>query len=76
MMFVVNDLIPPDVPDRVPAWVVAVWLNCCVQTVYNWVEKGRLPRPLKLGPKKFLFETAAVRQALAKWIAESEGRKN
>lgn len=70
-MLQVTDLIPADVPDLVPAWVVAVWLRVTVQTVYNWSNNGRLPKPLRLGPKKVVWETAAIRAAVAKWIRDS-----
>jgi hypothetical protein len=55
-----------ELPPYVTVRQLARALQCCPQTVRNWCKRGVLPRPLRLSRRKQLWDTAAVRAALAR----------
>lgn len=59
-----SDLIPPDAPPRVRAAQLAEWFGVSVNAIQDWVEAGRLPAPLKLGPRTHWYDVEEVRAAL------------
>lgn len=76
-----SDAIPdtPETPRLVTAAQLAVWLQVSTRTITNWSKAGILPKPVKLSPRKTLFRTDAVREALKaieeeRWVpAETNG---
>jgi predicted DNA-binding transcriptional regulator AlpA len=63
--------IPKDAPKLVRAPQLAKWFGVTRKTIMAWAAMGILPRPLVLGEKTKLFDTEAVRKALARRIAEA-----
>jgi hypothetical protein len=69
----VLDPLPPGLPARIRASVIARALNVTTQTVKNWARRGWLPPPLKVNSRLSLWETAAVRKALVKLLSGKGG---
>ena len=67
-----DDIIPPDAPTLVDAVTLAGWLGVSRWTIYDWVDTGWLPRPLRICPRKLMFETAAVRQVVGRRLGEAD----
>lgn len=57
--------IPADAPPLVPAAHLQRWFGVCKGTVWHWVDTGRIPQPIDLGPRHKMFDVAAIRAALA-----------
>jgi hypothetical protein len=68
-MATVLDPLPPGLPARIRASVIARALNVTTQTVKNWANRGWLPPPLKINARLSLWDTEAVRVALAKLLS-------
>jgi predicted site-specific integrase-resolvase len=64
------DVLPVSLPAYVTVRQLADWLQCCPQTVRNWSRRGVLPPPLALSKRKQLWDTEAVRGALARLQAQ------
>src|SRR4051812_39237453 len=66
----------PQIPDSAPRYVrpsaIASVLCVSTRTVLTMGRDGRLPRPLRLGHRTYLFDKARVNAALARLAAESE----
>jgi hypothetical protein len=50
---------------KVLTQTLARWLGRSATTVRDWVARGILPQPEKLGPKTFLYDVAAVLRFLS-----------
>lgn len=68
----VKDLIPDDAPVLVDASTIASWWGVCHQTIRNWADAGQFPPGLRIGPRKRMWDTAALREFIRRKIAEAE----
>lgn len=60
-------VIPPDLQDSqmVKTADVARWFKVSQKTIYSWSMAGRLPLPIRLGPRTTLFNVGQLRDAVA-----------
>lgn len=59
-----SSLIPEGAPAVVRVGTLSKWLAIHRNTIWLWVRSGRLPQPIKLGPRTYRFRTDKVREAL------------
>jgi predicted DNA-binding transcriptional regulator AlpA len=59
-----SDLIPLDAPPQVSSSDLTRWFGVTLGTIRGWVETGRIPPPLKVGPRVHRYDTEAIRAAL------------
>jgi hypothetical protein len=64
----VTELIPPNLGDneKVSPGIVAEWLGVSPATVKAWSRVGRLPPPIRLGPRTAYYLIGELRAALAR----------
>jgi predicted DNA-binding transcriptional regulator AlpA len=65
-MELIDDLLPADLPTHIDAQALCRHLQVSRPTITAMIEDNRLPRPLKLGKRKLLWSTQAVREHLAR----------
>src|SRR5262245_60427889 len=62
---------PDDAPKLASAAELARWFGVSPRTVVNWSKQGILPRPLRISPRKTLWNVEQVREALKRLEEES-----
>jgi predicted DNA-binding transcriptional regulator AlpA len=69
-------LIPPELGDneKVSPGIVAGWLGVSRTTVKAWSADGRLPPPVRLGPRTQYYLVGELRAALARLDTERAPR--
>ncbi len=71
----VAEFIPPDAPYRVRTSTLAKWFGVRHATIKNWWETGRIPKPIRLGPRTTWHIVARVKAALERYQAQREGKE-
>src|SRR5262245_54775281 len=64
--------LPPDLPRRVKAGVLAECIGVSVVTIRQWSRDGVIPPPLRVTARTHLYDTEGVREALRR-LAEGGG---
>ena len=67
-----QDIIPVNAPPLVDAPTLSSWLGVCHQTIHKWAAAGVLPRPIRMGVRKLMWDTAAVRAVIRRKFEEAE----
>ena len=57
-------LIPKDAPPRVASKDLAKWFGTTTVTIRRWWLSGTLPKPVRVGPRTFRWDTEELRKAL------------
>ncbi|MCC8362647.1 helix-turn-helix domain-containing protein [Lysobacter sp. A6] len=55
-----------DMPKRLSCKAAAALLGVSVRTLFNWRETGAGPMYVRIGPKRIMYDEAAVRALLKK----------
>lgn len=68
-----TDLLPEgdECPKLATAAELAAWFGVSARTIVNWTNSGILPRPVRISPRKQLWRTEEVREALRKLEEET-----
>jgi len=70
-----SDLIPLDAPARVRAADLCEWFGVTQNCIAQWVKKGRIPAPLRVGERTHWYDTEAIRAAFRAEEDAREGKK-
>lgn len=57
-------------PKLCTAAQLAEWFDVSPRTILNWVKLGILPKPVRLSPRKRLWQTEEVRASIVKLETE------
>jgi len=68
----VAEFIPTDAPYRVRTSTLARWFGVTNRTIKGWWESGRIPKPIRLGPRTSWHIVAKVKAALERYQASLE----